>query len=590
MELRLKWAQGEVGEKTIVLKAKKDSTAEGPETFALQLGGELGLALGEARTATVTVRDAGTNSLKATVKNPSKTKGVKKYDVTVSADEAKGVAAGTGSWYKGATLTVKAKAKTGYAFAGWYDLATGKKVSSSASYTFTVSKARTLEARFSKRYYVRALADPADGATVTGSGWYAKGKTATLKAAAKSHFKFLGWYAAKADDPNAPDTAAKLSSSATYKPVVKGDVTVFARYRSEPRLEIFKTSGGSVTGANKYAKGKTATLTAKVSSGYAFLGWFDFDGNLVSQSTTYKYVMGAEGVVFMAKFKKESELAAPVLDWNAPMNLTVGVSYSAKPKASGEAEVKIASVSGLPAELAYASGKVSGVPTTAKTNTVSVKVALKTNAKKTWTLKQRLVVEPLPAWAKGTYHGGSEKPMQAKLTVASTGKASGKLNFAGVVWTLTGTKYSKLDREARTATMSLTATKGTTKKTVAVTVGADELGGWAASETSGFAFEARQNLWKADGAWAACAAALAGVEYADPAGDLTVLFGAGGAATAKLKVGKNTFSASATLCPAEIGETWVVGRLYLYFAPDTKKKFKGAVRIHGLQIPNSSHK
>ena len=43
---------------------------------------------------------------------------------------------------------------------------------------------------------------------------------------------------------------------------------------------------------------------------------------------------------------------------------------------------------------------------TAKTNTVSVKVALATNAKKTWTLKQRLVVTALPAWAKGTYIGG----------------------------------------------------------------------------------------------------------------------------------------------------------------------------------------
>ena len=457
----LKWAAGEVGEKTIVLKLKKDSLAEGPETLTLQLGAELGMTLGEARACTVTIIDTSANPLKGLVKNPSRTKGVKKYDVTVtSADEAAGLVSPGGSYYRGAKLTVKAKAKTGYVFSAWYDTATGRKLSTSANYTFTVSKAVTLEARFSKRYYVRALADPADGATVSGSGWYAKNKTATLKAKAKSHFKFLGWYAAKADDPNAPDMTKKLSGSTTFKPKVTGDLGVFACYRSDPRLEIFKTSGGSVSGASKYAKGKTATLKAKVSKGYAFLGWYDANGNRVSQATSYKYKMGAENVVFTAQFKKESALAAPVLDWNAATEFPVGVSYSAKPKVSCEAAVKIVKVTGLPAGLSYKSGKVSGAPTAVKTYTVSVTVALATNSKKTWTLKQKLVVGALPAWAKGTFNGGSEK-MQATLTIGSTGKVSGKLCFANAVWTLSGTHYSRL--EGLSATLSLTAKKGTTK-------------------------------------------------------------------------------------------------------------------------------
>ena len=161
-----------------------------------------------------------------------------------------------------------------------------------------------------------------------------------------------------------------------------------------------------------------------------------------------------------------------------------------------------------------------------------------------------------------------------------SGKVSGKLCFANAVWTLTGTKYySKLDPEERTATLSLTAKKGSTKKTVTVTVGADGLGGFAYSETKGFCFVARQNLWKKDDAWAACAAELVGVEYADPAGDLTATFGANGTASAKLTVGKNTFPCSSVLCPAEIGEDLLTGRLYLYFAPNTTKKFKGAVRV-----------
>ena len=46
-----------------------------------------------------------------------------------------------------------------------------------------------------------------------------------------------------------------------------------------------------------------------------------------------------------------------------------------------------------------------------------------------------------------------------------------------------------------------------------------------------------------------------------------------------------TFSCSAVLCPAEIGEAAVSGKLYLYFAPNTKKKFKGAVRVVEVNFP-----
>ena len=226
---------------------------------------------------------------------------------------------------------------------------------------------------------------------------------------------------------------------------------------------------------------------------------------------------------------------------------------------------------------------------TAKTNTVSVKVALATNAKKTWTLKQRLVVTALPAWAKGTYVGGwsageGTGTNQVTLTVGSTGKTSGKLNFANAVWTLSGTKISTFDAAAKTATLSLTAKKGTAKKTLAVTVGADALGGNAACRTAGFTFEARQNLWKADEAWKGVAASLTGTVWSE--GEVTVTFGADGAAVGKLKVGANTFTCSATLCPTAIGDGQVTGLLHLYFAPNEKKKFKGAVRVVDFASPH----
>ncbi|WP_420022305.1 InlB B-repeat-containing protein, partial [Bacteroides uniformis] len=46
----------------------------------------------------------------------------------------------------GSSCTVTARANSGYSFDGWYE--GSSKVSSSASYTFTVSSNRTLTAKF----------------------------------------------------------------------------------------------------------------------------------------------------------------------------------------------------------------------------------------------------------------------------------------------------------------------------------------------------------------------------------------------------------------------------------------------------------
>ena len=166
--------------------------------------------------------------------------------------------------------------------------------------------------------------------------------------------------------------------------------------------------------------------------------------------------MTAAGAAITASFKKESKLAAPTLTWGdyvvnsgtggdsstggSPVenaqaarstNLTVGVSYSAKLKVSGEAKVSIVKVTELPKGLTYKSGKVSGVPTTKKGYSVKVTVALDSNPKKTWDYAVPLRVSALPSWAAGTFTGPlldkSEKEKgTVTLTVGKTGKVSGK--------------------------------------------------------------------------------------------------------------------------------------------------------------------
>ena len=64
----------------------------------------------------------------------------KEYTVTVSAG-AGGTVSGGGKVLDGSSCTVTARANSGYSFDGWYE--GSSKVSSSASYTFTVSSNRT---------------------------------------------------------------------------------------------------------------------------------------------------------------------------------------------------------------------------------------------------------------------------------------------------------------------------------------------------------------------------------------------------------------------------------------------------------------
>ena len=215
-------------------------------------------------------------------------------------------------------------------------------------------------------------------------------------------------------------------------------------------------------------------------------------------------------------------MATPELTWGGDTNLTVGVSYAAALRVAGGAAVKITKVTGLPAGLSYKGGKVTGVPTKTGTFPVSVTVALSTNAKKTWTLKQPLVVEALSEWAKGSFNGCVGRGMQpvvglASVFVGATGSISGKFQDGGTNWVLSAKSYTVRTEIAPgqdtftcsnlVATYSWkvksgkkTVTKSVTRKFV-LTVGKGmngdaELGFAGATEIEGdLSLESWQNRW-----------------------------------------------------------------------------------------------
>ncbi len=155
----------------------------------------------------------------------SDTSQIENYTMTVAANPtAGGTVTGSGTYTDGKTATVTATANSGYIFSGWYNGST--KVSSSKSYTFTVTGNVTLTAKFSElsmSYNVTATADPAEGGTVSGGGSYANGKTANVTATPNSGWKFVGWY----------EGSSKVSDNASYPFTVTGSVTLTAKFEKD---------------------------------------------------------------------------------------------------------------------------------------------------------------------------------------------------------------------------------------------------------------------------------------------------------------------------------------------------------------------
>ena len=116
------------------------------------------------------------------------------YTITASADPVDGGSVtGGGTFNYGVSCTLTATTNTGYTFVNWTK--NGTPVSANASYTFIVTDGGNYVAHFSQEvlYTVVAMANPVEGATVTGGGTFHEGETCTLTVAPNIHYTFLNW-------------------------------------------------------------------------------------------------------------------------------------------------------------------------------------------------------------------------------------------------------------------------------------------------------------------------------------------------------------------------------------------------------------
>ena len=226
------------------------------------------------------------------------------------------------------TITVKATAKNGFTFEGWYD-ASGKLVTTNTTYSYTETKesVNTYYARFSDsvtQTYIRQVkngdtwVDTTDDKIGTlGRYTYtdAVGTPISSTATAGSGYKFVGWYDSTgnkvADD-------MLINNGATISYTTTGDATYYARFETAYTVKFvaqtkqadgtFKTDnvGGKVSVASVTdVANAAASSTATANSGYKFLGWYDKDGKQLSTDATYSTTTtpATNGVTYYARFE-----------------------------------------------------------------------------------------------------------------------------------------------------------------------------------------------------------------------------------------------------------------------------------------------
>ncbi|MBR6530574.1 MAG: InlB B-repeat-containing protein, partial [Clostridia bacterium] len=211
----------------------------------------------------------------------------KVYTVTVTSDE-NGTAIGGGSFEHGLTATLVATPNEGYSFVGWFK--GGALVSTEKSYTFTVTEAADYTASFSINKYTVKV-NSAYG-VVEGAGVYDHGATVTLTVVSTNEgFKFISW----------KKSGTTVSTESTYTFTATENVTITAFYEIKTyNVTTTAQPGGQAAGAGNYNHGTTVTLTATALEGYNFLGWFDGE-TLVNSNSSFSFT--AKGNVhYTAKF------------------------------------------------------------------------------------------------------------------------------------------------------------------------------------------------------------------------------------------------------------------------------------------------
>ncbi|MGO5307150.1 InlB B-repeat-containing protein [Agathobacter sp. LCP21S3_B2] len=247
----------------------------------------------------------------------------KNYNAAYNENGGKSYHAATGE-----RVTLKATAKEGYGFVGWYD-ESGNLIATNAEYSYveTQESVKTYYARFLNsvtQTYIRQVGsgdswEETNNDKIGTLGRYtytdAVGMPISSTATAGSGYKFMGWYDSEG---NKVDDNMLINDGATISYTTTGNATYYARFskivtqtyiRQVGSGDNWKNTGDDTIGTlTHYSQTNTAdaTVSSQATAGkyYEFVGWYASDGALITTDITITGEI-TEGATYYARFSKK---------------------------------------------------------------------------------------------------------------------------------------------------------------------------------------------------------------------------------------------------------------------------------------------
>ena len=139
---------------------------------------------------------------------------------------------------------------------------------------------------------ISVTANPEEGGTLSGMGFYALGSTCTLVATPNVGYSFMYW----TEDGN------EVSTDANYSFIVTTDRNLVAHFTLPLTITAISNpvEGGMVAGMGEYDYNTSCTLTATANEGFTFSNWTK-DGTVVSAAATFSFIV-TESSTYVANF------------------------------------------------------------------------------------------------------------------------------------------------------------------------------------------------------------------------------------------------------------------------------------------------
>ena len=147
-----------------------------------------------------------------------------------------------------------------------------------------------------KRLMLSLVADPAEGGTVNGAGWYEAGASVTPKAYNKENYVFERWINEDGETVSTESQFKYTKQSADERltacfrfspgsPAEPSQIVMQVYYNTA----VWASEGGSVSGGGKYLPGTSIYVSASVNTGYTFDGWYNSKGEKLSSSKGFYF-------------------------------------------------------------------------------------------------------------------------------------------------------------------------------------------------------------------------------------------------------------------------------------------------------------